>query len=113
MRIEIDDRGSYTVARVIGELDAAEGERFIEKLHEHASGEGARLAVDLSELQSIDSQGLSAMIHLVTRSRRGRGRVVLVAPNPLISGVLSTTRLDTWFEICKTIEEAGKQFTQG
>ena len=103
MRIEIDDNGPFTIARVIGELDAAEGERFTETLHEHASGEGAKLAVDLSGLQSIDSQGLSAMINLVTRSRLGQGRVVLVAPNAMVRGVLRVTRLDTWFEICETL----------
>jgi anti-sigma B factor antagonist len=113
LNIEIDNSRDFTVAKVSGELGVANVERFAETLHEHAVGERAALAVDLSALQFIDSSGLSGLIQVTTRARLSRGRVILVAPTPLVSGVLSVTRLDSWFEVCDSLEEAGRRFSQG
>ena len=113
LNIDIDKSRDFTVAKVSGELGVADVERFAETLHEHAVGEGTTLAVDLSTLESIDSSGLSGLIHVTTRARLSRGHVILVAPTPLVSGVLSVTRLDSWFEVCDSLEEAGRRFSQG
>ena len=112
LNLEIDTSGPFIVAGVSGELGSSEVESFTNQLHEYAAGEGARLAVDLHEVTFIDSSGLSALINLVTRARMTQGRVILVAPTPFVGGVLNVTRLDTWFEICDSLKEAGERFGQ-
>jgi anti-anti-sigma factor len=109
VNIQIDNTGPFAVAQVTGECDVQEAERLTETLREFVSGDGAALAIDLSKLMSIDSSGLSALIDLVTRARLSRGRVVLVSPSPFISGIFDVTRLDTWFDICDSLDEARKR----
>ena len=106
MELQIDHNEPFPVARVSGELGALDAGRFIDTLFDYVSGQGKKLAIELSELQSIDSSGLSALISLVTRARLGGGEVVLVAPTSFVSGVFSTARLDTWFDLCPTLDEA-------
>ncbi len=112
MDLQITDTGPFRVAHLAGELSASDAEEMIETLADSAFEPGARLAIDLSELQSLDSSGLSALIHLVTRSRMNRGRVILVAPAAFVKSIFSVTRLDAWFDLCDTLEEAGRQLAQ-
>jgi len=106
--IRIEQGGSFTVVYLAGELTELDVERLVDVLSDVAYGDKARLAVELSELKTIDSNGLSALITVVTRSRLTQGRVVLVAPSPFVSGILSVTRLDGWFDLCDNLDEAGR-----
>jgi len=106
LRVHIERLCDIVLARLAGSLGAADAPELTETLAEHALGEGARLAIDLSALTALDSSGLSALIHIVTRARMTGGRVVLIAPSTFVSGVLTVTRLDTWFDLCDTLDEA-------
>ncbi len=109
--IQIDNSKSFAVATGTGELSGATADDFTHALGEFASGQGVALVIELSGVDSIDSSGLGALIHLVTRSRLTHARVVLVAPSAFVRGVLGVTYLDHWFEICDSVHEAGKRLT--
>ncbi len=111
--IQTEAENGIHVVRLVGQLNAAEADRVEKTVGELCLGPTARVAIDLSELKSIDSCGLSALIQLVTRARVGGGRVILVAPGPFVSGILSVTRLDRWFDICSTKAEARRQLLEG
>ena len=104
--LQIATRDGMVIATLAGELCATTTEHFADELQEYAAGADAKVVLDLSQVDMIDSRGLSAMINLVTRARLSHGRVILVGPKPLVAGVLNVTRLDTWFEICGSIESA-------
>jgi len=109
--IDVSEQTGFTRARLCGTLKAADAPDLTEALIDHAVGAGAKLAIDLSDLQALDSAGLSVLIQLVTRSRMTGGRVVLVGPTSFVSGVLEVTRLNTWFEICTSLAEASRKLT--
>ncbi len=111
MDIQIDKSGPIAVAKLAGEFGVTEVEAFLETLEEPASNAETALAIDLSEVTSIDSSGLSALVQLVTRSRLSHGWVVLIEPSPFVSGILGATCLDHWFEICGSVEEVEQRFT--
>ncbi len=104
--VHIERRSDIVLVRLSGSLGAADAPGLTETLADHALGEGARLGIDLSGLTALDSSGLSALIQTVTRARMTGGRVVLIAPSTFVSGVLTVTRLDTWFDLCDTLDEA-------
>ena len=112
MDIRIDTTGPFVVADISGTLTARHAETFTERLQEFVHGDGAVLAMDLSKLTMLDSTGLSAMIALGTRSRLSNGRIVLIAPSPFVRGILELTKLDAWFEIFASREEASEQPAQ-
>lgn len=104
--ITIGQSGSLKVAHVKGELNTATVEEFTESLYDHVAGPDAVIALELSKLESIDSSGLSALVSLTTRARLSGGRVLLVAPTPFVEGILCATRLDSWFEIFSSLDDA-------
>lgn len=112
MEIRIDTTGPYVVAGITGMLTTQHAEAFTERLQEFVHGDGAVLAIELSQLTMLDSTGLSAMIGLVTRSRLSNGRVVLIAPSPFVRGILEVTHLDAWFEVFASHEEASEQLSK-
>jgi anti-sigma B factor antagonist len=109
--IRTESGESLTVVRLAGELTELDVERLTDVFSDVAYGDNARVAVELSGLKTIDSNGLSALITVVTRSRLTQGRVVLVAPSPFVSGILSVTRLDTWFDLCDNLAEAERMLS--
>lgn len=110
MDISCEHKGRYVVAHLGGALDSSTVEEFSNVLHQYAAGDAAKLAVEMSRLESIDSTGLSALITLVTRARLSQGKVVLVAPTALVRGVFEVTRLNDWFDLCENLDEAAALF---
>lgn len=104
--VRIEKHGKLPVAYLSGEVTSADAADVNDALREFVEGPTGRLAIDLSQLKMIDSSGLAALINLVNRARLSGGRVVLVAPSPFVASVFSVTRLDTWFDIVPTIDQA-------
>lgn len=103
--------GAIAIIRLVGDLSGTAVETAAAVLSEATDGPDARLVIDLSETKSIDSTGLSELISIVTKSRLRNGEVVLLAPTPFVAGVLSVTRLDSWFAIVDSLDEAKSRLT--
>jgi anti-sigma B factor antagonist len=110
MEIKLDETGAFPIARLSGRFSAADSERFERTLHPYVAQRGAKLAVDLSNVEYIESSGLSSLINLVARARLAEGHVVLIGPTRQVSGVFEVAQLDTWFEIFENKEEAAASF---
>ena len=104
--VRIDKSKSFTLAKVSGELRGEGSKQFSDAMRDFASIQNDAVAIDLSGVSSVDSSGLGALIHLVARANVTGVRIVLVAPSPFVSGILEVTRLDAWFEICDSLQEA-------
>ncbi len=104
--INVETDGSIPVARVSGELNGSCQEEFLDAIVEFVSASKAKLVLDLADLETVDSSGLSALINMVTRARLGGGNVALVSPSAFVNGLMHATRLDTWFDIFESVESA-------
>ncbi len=106
MDIDITSVDSIQLAAVSGEFNLGEEEQIANELQPLVADADSRLAIDLSDLKQINSQGLSELINVVIRARMSRSRVVLVAPSPFVMGVFDVTHLNEWFEIVDDFETA-------
>jgi len=106
MNINIKNDGPVTVARLSGAFDLGDEKQIAEELHPLVVEPHSRVAVDMTRLKEINSQGLSQLINMVIRSRMNRSKVVIVSPTPLVMGVMEVTRLDEWFEMADDVEAA-------
>ena len=102
----IQEQASIVVVSLRGELTASQSEGFVEELHDHIDREKPLVAVDLSEVTLIDSTGLSLLMTLVSRARLANGAVVLVSPTKFVRSIFAVTKLDTWFDMADSLEEA-------
>lgn len=79
------------VMRVVGELDVANGPMFERRLAEAQQSHAARVIVDLSDLDFIDSTGLNA---LVRAHARGDGRLIVLRGSDAVHRPFVLTGLD-------------------
>ena len=110
IELQVERDGPITIVRMIGELSGVDVEKAGKALAAATDSAEARVVIDLSETKMIDSTGLGELMNCVTKARLRGGEVVLLAPTPFVSGVLSVTRLDHWFEIHDTLDAVRSRF---
>jgi anti-anti-sigma factor len=85
MQIEQREGDDVVVARLTGELDIAGAESVGRRIAEAVSSSARGVVVDMTELEFIDSSGVSMLFALARRvgSRRQELRVVAPAGKPV------------------------------
>lgn len=92
------DEPEYQI-HLVGELDMSTAPQLREELLQLASDGAQTVTVDLSELEFIDSTGLSVLITGLKRLRQGGGDMALRSPTPGTRRVLEITGLTEVFPI--------------
>jgi anti-sigma B factor antagonist len=109
MNVEIKDQAGIKVVRLPGDLAGDDGGEFVDAVTNLLTGPGVRIVIDLAAVQFINSTGLSELVRVNSQANIQEARVVLANPSPFVAGVLQTTRLDRFFEVCETTAQALKQ----
>ena len=93
--LDIEEREGVVIARLTGELDVAGAPSIGETIGEAVPTSARGLVVDMSELEFIDSSGVSMLFSLARRvgSRRQELRVVAPAGQP-VARVLDIVEFD-------------------
>ena len=104
LEIHVEDTGTYTLCRPIGELDAYTVGPFREALADIASL--PRVLIDLSEVPFMDSAGLGALIGGIRRAREADGEVTVACSRPTLTRLLHTTGFDRIVPVTETLEAA-------
>jgi anti-sigma B factor antagonist len=99
------DRRTHVIS-VGGEIHVSTASEFQRRLDAAISRGKTAVVLDLSEVEFIDSTGLSVILNGLRRVTRQRGRMALVCTNPTVLRLFEITRLDTTFDIHESREEA-------
>ncbi|MGZ4270192.1 MAG: STAS domain-containing protein [Solirubrobacteraceae bacterium] len=94
------------VITVAGEIHVSTAPRFSEQLNASIRDDQPAVVLDLTDVDFIDSTGLSVLLNGLRRVTRNRGRMVLVATNPTVLRLFEITRLDSTFDIRTTRADA-------
>ena len=103
---EIDRLPQGTVIRARGEIDLHYQPEFQRALLEVCREEPAILVIDLSKVDYMDSSGVGTLVQVARQIKDSGGKLVLAAPTPRVKRILEITRLDRYFTISATCEEA-------
>ena len=106
LEIHVEDTGSYTLCRPVGELDAYTVSQFREVLAELATV--PRLLIDLSDVPFMDSAGLGALIGGIRRAREAEGDVSVACSRPTLTRLLHTTGFDRVASVSESEQDAAK-----
>jgi anti-sigma B factor antagonist len=102
----LDERTAVVAVR--GEIHVSTAPAFSDALTT-AVAEGRRfLVLDLTDVEFIDSTGLSVLLNALRRVTRAGGRIALVCTNPTVLRLFEITKLDSTFDIHAEIGPALK-----
>ena len=102
-----ESHGARThVIHVKGEIHVTTAQEFSQRLDDAISQDATAVVLDLTEVEFIDSTGLSVLLNGLRKVTRQRGRMALVCTNPTVLRLFEITRLDTTFDIEPTLQAA-------
>ncbi len=93
------DRDGARTLRLRGEVDLAARDEFRTQMASLVDGAHSPVCIDLSEVTFIDSSALGVLVVMREQAAERGVDVVLRAPSPPVSRVLSITALDHVFTI--------------
>jgi anti-sigma B factor antagonist len=99
------DQGTVVVD-MAGELHVSTAQHAQRALEGALPSGPAAVVLDLSEVEFIDSTGLSILLNALRRVTRGGGRLAVVCTNPTVLRLFEITRLEDTFDIQPTREAA-------
>lgn len=92
--LAVERRPGHTVLRVAGDLDLETAPRLLAGAEPHPAATDEALIIDLSQLNFIDSSGLSALIRINQRVTDTGRRLEIIAPAPQVAKAFEITGLD-------------------
>ncbi|MCC6322276.1 MAG: STAS domain-containing protein [Phycisphaerales bacterium] len=99
------DKGIVTVM-AHGEITLDKSPAFHKAMLDLLESPPQHLIVDLGEVTHIDSAGVGTLVDVFRKMRGARGKMSLVRMTPRVRGVFEVTRLDKFFPIYSTEQEA-------
>ncbi len=104
-RVEVRSDERATVLAVQGELDLASSPSLESELEQAFAADNADLILDLSELEFMDSTGLSVLVRAHQRAQEsGRGFGVIKG-GPQVQRLLSLTGVTERMQVAESLEE--------
>ena len=99
--------GDVHVVKPFGRLDHAAAASFQQDLSSIARKKGARIAIDLQEVEYISSAAMRVLMLLSkTVVKENAGRVLLCSATPVVLEILRVCRFDQVFPMVDALEEA-------
>jgi anti-sigma B factor antagonist len=86
-------------------IDAAIAIQFKEDMRTETESGAARVILDLSEVEFIDSSGLGAIVAAMKQLGSSR-KLDLAGLSPMVDKVFRLTRMDTVFDLYASLSEA-------
>lgn len=103
---EVTQHDGFTVVTLSGEVDMSHSPGVHQSLVEVLEKRPGRLVIDLTDVSYIDSSGVGILVDALRRMRATGGELALVAAAPRVLSVLQITKLDQFFEMYSTRDEA-------
>ena len=94
------------VVRPVGRLNMVAAPRLRSLIAQMVEGGTARVVVDLSSTESMDSSGLGALISGLKTARQAGGDLRIACLGPQVSTVLRLTNLDRVLRPYESVAEA-------
>lgn len=100
---EVDD---IAIAEVSGQINFQNTQTLKDLFSELEARNQKAIVVDLKETEYIDGFGLSVLVNLSRSVYKGGGKLSLSSLNRELQRIFTKTKLDRWFDIYESQEEA-------
>ncbi|WP_067482019.1 STAS domain-containing protein [Actinomadura hibisca] len=106
LQVSTRPHDGHTLVRLCGELDIATAEDLRLRLSAARRSHGEHLVLDLADLEFMDSQGLSVLVHCYKAVTAAGGSFTLAAPRPIVRRTLEITGMHRRMTVVGSLEEA-------
>lgn len=107
LKISTTQHAAAVIVSLAGEIDLRSSPSLRSELLQLSDRKPARVVINLEGITYVDSSGVGTLVEFKRRSERGGGgRVVLVGLQPRVRSVFEITKLDQFFTIVGTVDEA-------
>jgi len=95
-----------TIVVLVGDVDLHHSPALHSTLIDVTSERPKKLVLDLREVPYMDSSGVGTMVEVFRRVSAYKGKMVLFGLNSRVRSVFEITKLDRFFTLCETEEQA-------
>ncbi len=106
MELQYKEVGPIRMIKVIGKLDLLGTEEIETGFAGYCAGDGARVLVDLSEVDYLASTGIRLLTTNAKSLASRRGRMVLLRPNANVKSTLEMTGIPSIIPMYDSFESA-------
>jgi anti-sigma B factor antagonist len=106
MELNISHKEGCVLVRCLGSIDESAKPLFSEHVRPLFAEQGRKFVLDLSEANFITSAGIGNLAALAADANLRGSRVILAACSSFVSVVLARSKLDKFFEIAASVDEA-------
>ena len=106
MEIQYSEVGPIRLVKLIGNLDSVGTGAIETRFAGYCAGDGARVLVDLSEVDYLASIGIRLLTVNAKSLASRRGRMVLLQPNDNVKNVLELTGIPSIIPMYDSLESA-------
>ena len=110
MQIHWRTEGNVTVAKLEGQLDAANLDAAKTEIEGRVDEGAVKLCINLDSLDFINSSGIGYFVAIYKRLKQEGGELVLSEPSRFLQSTIRTLGLDRIFEVFESDAEALKHF---
>ena len=110
MKINTQDYHDVTVVEIQGEIDGDIAEMINDTITETIAGSRMRIVIDMTNVSSIDGQGLETLLWIRDYCRQHRAQLRLAGLDETCEKILEITRLQFEFDQHAELAEAVKSF---
>ena len=110
MKIDSVVKYGLAILLVDGKMDIINAQDLKTTIEEHLSSGISKFIIDLEEVPYVDSSGIGVLVSSFTTIRKAGGSLKLTDLSEAVGEMLKLTRLDEFFEIYDTQEDAIKSF---
>ena len=103
---DVQERQEGSVVVLAGGIDYNQSHKLLEVLNGVIEKRPSCLVVDLGAVEYMDSSGLGTLVKIFQQVNGYKGKMALVAMNDRVRNAFEITRLDQFFAIHQTVDEA-------
>ena len=113
LSLETRSRGDVVIVYCEGRIVYRDEAAALSKLFGELLENSSKVVLDLSGVSTIDSAGIGELVLLHTWAQARNADLKYASPSPFVRDLLDFTRLDSFFEIHPSLDEALAAFQPG
>ena len=103
---DVQERKEGSIVVLAGEIDYNQSHKLLTALNGVVEKRPPRLVIDLAAVEYMDSSGLGTLVKIFQQVNAYKGKMALVAMNDRVRSAFEITRLDQFFAVHETVDEA-------